>query len=191
MENNLTTQRDLHAADLMPKDPQIQAVLRQRAQYFANAQKNADTSISDINKYVCFCLGAAQEQYGIPYQYVVEVMNNAQVTKLPNVPSHISGVINRHGALIAIVDLKQLFQTQISDYTENSRIIVISAQNMTLGILTDSILGSDIYDPSKLDPPLIVRDTIKSEFIIGLHKGVTAIINIESLLSSPELRIRK
>jgi len=176
------------AADLMPKSPEAQRILQQRAQALATSQ--IVRAEAQGIKYISFDLGAAHEHYGIAYNYAREVMNNVTITKIPNTPAHIAGVINRRGALIAVVDLKQFFHTQVSSYTKDSYVIIINAKDTTIGILADDIKGSDMYEPSQLDPPFSFLNLIKPEYIAGLHRGVTAIINVDALLAAPELKVQ-
>jgi purine-binding chemotaxis protein CheW len=180
---------NLNAANLMPKDANSQTILNQRAQLLAKVE------IRDIaannTRFIRFSLGTAHELYGIPYQYAMEVVTDVLLTKLPCVPAHIAGIINRRGSLIAVIDLKQLFHTQMSNYTKESSIIMVTAKNVTIGILADSVEDQDTYDTDKLDPPFSFSNIIKPEFIVGLHQGKTAIINVEALVSAAELQIKR
>lgn len=179
----------VNAVELMPKDAASQQILSQRAQLLAKSETDNIETLG--TRFIQFSLGTAHEQYGIPYQYAKEVLNDIVLTKLPCVPSHIAGIINRRGALTAVVDLKQFFHTQVSSYNKECSIIMITAHNMTIGILADSIEDQDTYDIDKLDPPFSFSNIIKPEFIIGLHEGKTAIINVEALISAAELQISK
>ena len=62
---------------------------------------------------------------------------------------------------------------------------------MTIGILADDIVGSDTYDSSTLDNPLISDNVIKSNYILGLHHGNTAIIHLENIGRDIKLQLKK
>jgi len=176
------------AAGFMPQGEEDLRILHERAELFA---KHAIDNIENAHEvsYVKFRLGV-HEQYGIPYQYAKEVMHNVTLTKLPFVPSLIAGIINRRGMLLAVLDLKQLFHIQPTEYDNNSYIIVVMGNGMTIGILADGIEGSNAYDPITLDVSLSSDGVIKPEYIVGLHKGRTAIINVEGILSDPQIQVR-
>lgn len=185
-ENN-----QVRATSLMPQDEDALHILHSRAQQFAISNTKQDSTQNDGVKYICFSLGNTHERYGIPYHYATEVISNVKPSKLPKAPKHIAGVINRRGNLIAVIDLKYFFHTNLPDSNKNTYIIVITAKDTTIGILADNIEGSYVYEPSQLDPPFTFLDLIKPELIIGLHQGVTAIINVEALISAPELQVKK
>ncbi len=177
------------ASELMPNDEASRSILRDRAKLLA--QKNIENKQIHNNQYICFTLGGSHECYGIPYSFICGIINDTAPAPLPCVPDYIAGVINQRGNLISIIDLKPLFHTQLTQYNENPEIIIITANNITLGILADGIEGSDFYEPETLTPPFAFPDIIKPELIIGLHRGVTAIINVEALISMPELQINQ
>ncbi|NNM58988.1 MAG: purine-binding chemotaxis protein CheW [Legionellales bacterium] len=179
----------LSAAELMPQDEKSLDILHTRAQQLA--KQTTETTQTSTNQYICFTLGGMHERYGISYQFIRGIIDDIVPTPLPCTPNYIAGVINRRGNLITIVDLKPFFHTQQTQYTEKPYIIVSTVNDITFGILADSVEGSDFYELSSLEPPFAFPDIIKPELIIGLHRGVTAIINVEALILTPELQIKK
>lgn len=189
-KNNLKNiNNKLIASDLMPNDKASQSILINRAKILAMVNEvNDDKSASQIN-YIKFKLGL-NEFYGIPYEKVKEVMNNFLLTPVPNLPPFVVGVINLRGTLIAVISLKILFSIPDASVSESSQIIVVNKENMVVGILVDSIIGNDVYDPSLLDLP-ILSQSITSDFILGINQGNTAIINIETILANSKLHLDK
>ena len=177
---NSVLQSTMTAADLMPKNKEAARVLCERANYLARNEINNKEKAGVIS-YIKFRLGT-NERYGIPYLYAKEVIQYVPPTKVPFVPDYIAGVINRRGGLLPVFDLKQLFHIQ-STPAEYTHIILIAYNNMTVGVLADSIEGSDTYEPSTLDASLTSEALIKPDYIVGLHQGVTAIINVKAILS--------
>lgn len=188
-EKNKNTKFLSIASNCMPKDEQSLKILKSRAAQFSQSREKNNQQ--DEIAYIRFRLGLLGEYYGVSYQYANEVIHNRGVTKLPGMAAHIAGVINWRGALQAVVDLKQLFQLQLSAYTEDCYIIMVSANNMTIGFLADNIEGSDQYDPQKLDHTFMPENMINSELIVGLHRGNTAIINVESIMNAPQWHVQK
>lgn len=179
-----TLQSPILASNLMPSDEESYRVLHERAEFLATA--TVDDNVHEANvSYIKFHLGE-HEWYGIPYHYVKEVIRNVLPTKIPSVPDYIVGVINRHGALMAVFDLKQCLSLQASK-NENTHIIIVSYQNRTAGFLVDYIEGSDKYDPQALETHLSPGWMAKPEYIVGLHQGMIAILNVEILLSDVQL----
>ncbi len=176
----------LHASNLMPRNETELQILHERAKQLAMLKVETVKHVAGV-AYVRFKLGE-NETYGIPYEFVKEVMRNVLITPLPRSRQFIKGIINRHGALIAILDLKQFFTLQsVETKTAKAQVIVVTTKGITLGILADNIEDSDTYEPVNLATGLPSLSAIKTEYVIGLHRGVIAIINIEAIMKDPQL----
>jgi purine-binding chemotaxis protein CheW len=171
----------LIAADLMPRQEEELQVLRERMKQISK-HTTEQVQHEDDHRYVRFKLGD-NEFYGIPYQHIKEVMSVATLTKLPCVPHFIAGIINRRGALLSVLDPKQFFNFISPNYVSLPYIIVLKNGGITIGMLADTIEGTAVYDAAALEAPLSFVSAIKPEYITGLHNGVTAILNIEMILT--------
>lgn len=166
------------AADFMPKSEEALRLLRSRAQLLAQEKTEIIESHAGID-YVRFDLGK-NELYGIPYQYVKEVLHNVKPARLPLCPNFIAGVLNWRGALIPVIDLRQFLHSESAKNVAYDYGIIVRAAEMTIGILAVKIAGSDTYQPLKVGTPLSSAKAANPEFIIGIHDGVTAIVNVEA-----------
>lgn len=173
----------------MPSGKEAQAILLHRAQYLASVKVDEDVQQQEIN-YVRFKLGE-KDYYAIPFQYIKEILANVIITKLPSAPQHIAGVINSHGALIAVYDLKYILQHQSCDASKPTPLIIVSGNNMIIGLLTDGIEGSGKYLADTLEAPIISPGIQNMEYISGLHNQNTTIINIHSILANQALWLNK
>ncbi|KTC81025.1 chemotaxis protein CheW [Legionella cherrii] len=179
-----------HASALMPKTELAIKILKSRALQLA--KQEIDTTKNHGISFVHFKLGQ-NESYGVSYQYVQEILHNAPVEQPPFVPHFISGVINWRGTLITVVDLNKFFHPQHSEHNpkqDNKFIIIIRANNTTLGLLTYRIEGSETYQPDQLAAPLSAVNIANPEYILGLHHAATAILNVETMISSLNQEIK-
>ena len=167
----------------MPQGDVAERILAARAKLLAK-QVTDNTTTSSLIHYVRFRLG--DEFYGIPFQHIREVMVDISPVRVPHTPDYIAGVINRHGALLTVIDLKPFFHIRVTEAVQKSQALVIGVPGLTMVILADNIEDSDSCDPAKLDVPLAMGKAIKPKYMSGLHRGVTAILDIEKLV--PDLQ---
>lgn len=74
--------------------------------------------------------------YALSTTYVIEILNNVTITKVPLVPDYIAGVINLRGAIVPIVDFRLL----LGRYPEDeSCVIILSISDTSIGIVVDSV----------------------------------------------------
>lgn len=182
------------ASELLPKSKEALSLLQKRAKQLAKQELNSD-EISGVD-YVRFTL-AHNENYGVPYQYVQEILHNVIVTKTPFVPRFVAGIINWRGTLIGIIDLIKFFHpnyiesnsvyevqesTTLLKEPQSEFVLIINAQNITLGLIAQQIEGSAVYQPGHLGYPLSSVNVANPEYILGLHQAVTAILNLDVLI---------
>ncbi|ARB92907.1 chemotaxis protein CheW [Legionella longbeachae] len=185
----MTIKEQKHASELIPKSEEALYILQARTRQLA--QQEVDKTQNNGIAFVHFTLNK-NEHYGIPYQYVQEILHHVDLVKPPFIPHFIAGVINWRGALITVIDLIRFFHPHPSGHKQkNDFIIVINANNITLALLTPQIKGSAVYQPNQLAIPLSSTNAAKPEYILGLHHAVTAIIHVEALISSLCLEIKK
>ncbi|RQD67777.1 MAG: chemotaxis protein CheW [Tindallia sp. MSAO_Bac2] len=91
---------------------------------------------ADMDQFVIFRLD--QESYGVPINYVEIIEKVTAITRVPNSSDYVLGVINLRGEIVPVIDLRKRFNLPDSSITDESRIIILTVDYMTVGILTDS-----------------------------------------------------
>jgi purine-binding chemotaxis protein CheW len=130
-----------------------------------------------------------KEIYGIEVNKVKEVAKPFQITPIPGTPSHIMGLMNLHGEILCVVDLKVLLAMGTAGSTENSKIIVVKTAEGPVGVFCDEVI--DIFDIMKkdLEIPLSTLSSAMGEYIKAQAQtrcGLMGILDIEKLLYKQE-----
>jgi len=145
------------------------------------------------NQFLTFMLGG--EYYGVEILQVQEIKAWTPVTKVPNTPASIKGVLNLRGEIVPIIDMRALFGLEHSEYTSLTVIIVLSLQNdagkaRTIGIVADSV--SDVADISEGDikPTPELGEDIKTDFISNVatvDNKMVMLLNIMLLIDTSSI----
>jgi purine-binding chemotaxis protein CheW len=143
-------------------------------------------------KYLTFTL--AGEEYGIGILKVKEIIGMMGITRVPQTPEYVKGVINLRGKVIPVVDLRLKFGMEAGEYTERTCIVVVEVSRdggyVFIGIVVDSvsevlnIRGGDIEETPDFGASL---DT---GYILGMAKtgaGVKILLDIDRVLGSVEM----
>lgn len=174
--------------NLMPHDADAQQILHERAERLSRLPVKEQSS-AQVTHYIKFRLHTS-EVYGIPFEYVKEVIVNTPLTPIPRTPDYVAGVINRQGFLLAIFDLRPFFHLPTKPVdNEQTSLIIISAKGLTLGIIAEQIDGSDFFDPGALEAPIELDQAIQTKYLLGLHQGVNAILNISELIADFQTKV--
>jgi purine-binding chemotaxis protein CheW len=121
------------------------------------------------------------EDYGIPILQVQEIINMPDITRIPNMPDFIEGMINLRGKIVPILDLHKRFKLEATKRTDSTRVVVTMLDNQLVGFVVDSVsevlrLSEDIIEPV---PPAILK--IGAEYLSGVAKFNSRLIILLSL----------
>ena len=141
----------------------------------------------EMQQFIGIRLG--KEIYGIPIEKTREVARFLQITSIPGTVPQIMGLMNLHGEILCIVDIKILLNIGNAIPTENSQVVVVKTIEGRVGIFCDEII--DIYSVSKKNIETALS-TLSSEmgiYIQGqaqVNDGLMGILDIERLLFKQE-----
>ncbi|MCM3356910.1 chemotaxis protein CheW [Psychrobacillus sp. MER TA 171] len=112
----------------------------------------------------------ADKEYVIPVSQVQGIEKLIHITRVPKTPSFVKCVINLRGVVTPIIDLKSRFGLGESNLNDSSRIIIISLDDMNVGVIVDS--ANDVLDIPKdsIEPQPEVVGGLEQDFIAGVTK---------------------
>jgi len=127
-----------------------------------------------------------EKEYAIPIQQVRGIEKILHITRVPNTAHFVKGVINLRGVVTPIIDLRARFDIEESDYTDDSRIIIVNFDDLEVGLIVD--IANDVIDiPSaSIEPQPEVVGTEEAEFITGvakIEKRLLILIDLKKVLN--------
>lgn len=147
-------------------------------------------TVEDVmrGKYLTFRVGDLS--CGIEINYIKEIISVQEVTLVPHTHDYVKGIINLRGTVVPVIDMNMRFSGPEIVYTEQTCIIVLVMDEMTVGILVDGVQDVlDIADEDIQDPPKATGSAVKNEFIkaVGMAAGVvTQLIDINTVFEMHE-----
>jgi purine-binding chemotaxis protein CheW len=152
----------------------------------------SQTTINETNQYLTFKLG--EEVFALDIRKVREVLEYTNVTKVPQTPAFMRGVINLRGGVVPVVDMRLKFGMQQTENTVNTCIIIseitIDEEITILGALADSVQEVIELETNQIEPAPRMGTRLKTEFITGMGKRdgeFIIILDIDKVFSSAEV----
>jgi len=152
--------------------------------------KTDDASKSgELIQLVSFML--ADEEYGVEVLKVREIIRMPTITKMPNVPQHVEGIINLRGKVIPIISMRRRFNLMENENNSQTRIIIMDVVGSLTGFIVDSVSevirihGSEIQPP----PSMVISGGVSQEFITGVYnhaERLLIIMDIDRMFSDEE-----
>jgi len=120
------------------------------------------------NQFVLFKM--AEELYGININCVSEIIRMQQVTKIPKTPDFVEGIINLRGRIIPVIDLRKQLELGAVKYDHNTRVIVISMEEETVGIIVEEVTEVFTLPAESIEKIASIESRIDLGFIQGIGK---------------------
>lgn len=165
-----------------------QETLRHSIESAVSAEQGDEfASEGTVIQLVSFTLDGVE--YGIDILQVHEILRIPDITRLPNTPDFIRGVINLRGNVIPVVDIRKRFGYTSIEVTEFTRIIVIEAEGKQIGLFVDNVSQVIRLSDKNIDPPSDLIEGVSEEFITGvgrLKDRLVVILNLANILFESE-----
>lgn len=144
----------------------------------------------ELLQLVSFKIG--EEEFGVDILSVQEINRMSQITKVPNTPDFIEGVINLRGRIIPVLDLRVKLGLMKLEHNKNTRIVVVELKGQTVGFIVDEV-SEVLRIPKNITeaPPTMVGG-IDSEYITSIGKledRLLILLDLEKILSLSEYEI--
>jgi purine-binding chemotaxis protein CheW len=135
------------------------------------------------HQYLAFRL--ADEEYALDIKQISEIIKVREFTDIPRAPGFILGIISLRGVVVPVFDLRQRLGLGLSEVTALSRIVVCRQEDVTVGLMVDSINQVvNLYD-EEVEPPPGVLSGLDRDMVSGLGRcqgRMIILLNLHSVL---------
>ncbi|WP_332674049.1 chemotaxis protein CheW [Aromatoleum sp.] len=129
-------------------------------------------------------------RFGLPPGSVERVLRAVAVTPLPNAPGVVRGVIDLHGEIVPVVDLRLRYGLPTRDIALDDRLLVARTPTRTVAILVEEVAGVVELDRSDVvEVGAIVPGTAHLRAVARLPDGIVLIQDLDAFLSFDEERL--
>jgi len=157
-----------------------------------NQAISSDPSQSSLLQLVSFHIG--EEEFAIDILNIQGINRMMDITRVPNSPPYVEGIINLRGQVIPVVNLRRRLNFEAREADKDTRIIVVEIAHKVIGFVVDNVnevlrINSSITEPP---PPMVAG--INSEYITAVGKlddRLLILLDLEKVLSGDEHDILK
>ena len=144
------------------------------------------------NRYLSFSLG--REMFALDITCVREILDMADITRIPQTPASVRGVVNVRGEAVPVIDLRLRFGMDEGEHTVHTRIIIVEIPAgdsvMVLGAVADTVKEVLELEPEAIAPPPSMGTAVNTDFLLGIgrHEGkFVLILDFAKVLGSQEV----
>ena len=139
-------------------------------------------------QYLAFNLG--DEEYALDIKQISEIIKVREFTDIPRSPGFILGIISLRGVVVPVFDLLARLNLGVSEFIPTTRIVVCQHEDVSVGLLVDSINQVVNLIDDEVEPPPGVLSGLDREMVSGLgrYQGrMIILLNIKSVLDVASL----
>lgn len=148
-----------------------------------------EESAGDLLQLVIFQLGS--EEFGVEIMQVQEIIRMPDITRIPQSPEYVEGIINLRGKIIVVINLDTRFGLELKELDDNSRIIIIEVGDSVVGMIVDSVSEVLRLPAANVEPaPEIIKAKIHADYLRGVGKlddRLLILLDLEKVLTEEEM----
>ncbi|MFH1149819.1 MAG: chemotaxis protein CheW [Actinomycetota bacterium] len=131
----------------------------------------------------------SREEFGVDVKKVEGVISMVDITRMPRAPRFVEGIINLRGQIIAVVDLADRLGIESPERGSATRIVVVEAQDVKVGLIVDSpeVINIDREDIEA--SPALASSEVETSFIRGVVKlgdRLLILLDVDRVLTDEE-----
>jgi len=153
-------------------------------------------AISETTQFLTFKLD--EELFALDIDKVREVLDFTSITKVPQTPDYMCGVINLRGSVVPVVDVRLKFGMTMAERTVHTCIIIVEVEmdgeKVVMGAMADAVQEVLDLAPDQIEPPPRIGSKLNADFMRGMGKHADhfiIILDIDRVFSGDELELVK
>lgn len=142
----------------------------------------------ELIQLVSFMLG--EEEFGVDVLKVREIIRMPEITRVPNTPHYVEGVINLRGKVIPVMSMRNRFGLEQRECDKQTRIMVMEVDSELMGFIVDSV--SEVIRISEQEiqpPPAVVATGVDHECLSGIisqRERLLVLLDLEKVSSKED-----
>jgi purine-binding chemotaxis protein CheW len=150
------------------------------------ANEDAKNEVQEGFQVVAFKLH--DEEYGVSILNVQEIRNLTDITRVPFAAEFIKGVINLRGSVLPVIDLKQRLGLAETPYTDSTRIVTVTVDDLHVGMLVDAVTEVMTITAKPIDAKKSInaKDTRFLSGIGNVEGRLIIMLNLEEIVGLPK-----
>lgn len=151
---------------------------------------DAANQAMDATQYLTVNL--ADEEYGVDILAVREIRGWTPVTRIPQAPPYVLGVLNLRGAIVPVLDLRLRFGLKREEYTATTVTVIVTVAGRNFGVVVDAVSDVVDVDAAAIRPVPDMGTAVDTEYLKGLTsvgERMVLLLDVDRLLQPQDAQM--
>ena len=139
------------------------------------------------DNYILFTI--AGTSYALPSQDVAHVEMVEQITRVPNAPAFVDGVVFSRGQVVPAINLRARFGFDRAPLDVGARLLVVQSGSRSVGLLVDACREFMSVPQSAIHPPGEALSGLSAQYVNGVATvgdRLIILLGLDRLLESTD-----
>lgn len=152
----------------------------------------SEQSRGDVLQSQYLTVNLANEEYGVDILAVREIRGWTPVTRIPQAPHYVLGVLNLRGAIVPVLDLRLRFGLEREEYSPTTVTVIVTVNGRLFGVVVDGV--SDVLDVTsdRIRPVPDMGTAVDTEYLKGLTsvaERMVLLLDVDKLLQPQDAQM--
>jgi len=131
---------------------------------------------SDTVELASFYVGEAL--CGMDILKVQEINKLIEMTRVPQAPEYVLGILNLRGEIVTIIDLGKKLGLKSTELNNKTRNIIVNSNGEHIGLMVEQISDVIQVEWEKVEPPPANIGDVQGKYFTGVFKTADRLIGI-------------
>jgi purine-binding chemotaxis protein CheW len=140
-----------------------------------------------VDQYILFVV--AGTTYALPSEDVAHVEMLESVTRVPNAPAFVDGVVFSRGQVVPAINMRARFGFDRAEHDLRTRLLVVKREGRSVGLLVDACREFQTIPAAAISPPSDALSEASARYLVGIAttgERLTVILSLEKLLKATD-----
>ncbi len=155
-----------------------------------NQRSNDSGATAPVTQYLTVNLG--DEEYGADILAVREIRGWNAVTRIPQAPHYVLGVLNLRGAIVPVLDLRLRFGLPSVEYGATTVTVIVTVAGRNFGVVVDAVSDVLTVQPGDIRPVPDMGTAVDTEYLKGLvsiGERMVLLLDVDKLLQPQDAQM--
>jgi len=125
------------------------------------------------------------EWFGMDAAHIREISRVGLITRVPNTPNYVLGVVNLRGNITAVIDIRDVLGLERRQLGASGRIVVGDIDGIRAGIVVEAVSEVAEVRQNQIEPPLLTlgqERALYSSGVLQYNKNLLILLNLPTIL---------
>jgi purine-binding chemotaxis protein CheW len=132
----------------------------------------------------------SNESFGVDIAKVQEIVTVPEITKVPDTPDFLEGIINLRGKIVSVIDLRKRLKLNGHERSKKNRILVTEMNGKVVGLIVDEVSEVLRLNTDLVEPPPDMVSSVGAEYVTGVGKlenKIILLLDLAKVLNPAEM----